>query len=118
MNTATIIILVIAAVAIAVVFWMYIQKEKTRKLRNKFGPEYDRLVDQERGNASRAESILEQRQKRVSKLNIVPLSREECDRFAADWRVVQEKFVDDPRMAVSEADALVNRALQGRGYPM
>jgi FtsZ-interacting cell division protein ZipA len=118
MNTTTIIVLVIAVVAIAVAFWMYIQREKTRKLRSKFGPEYDRLVDLEGGKASRAEAILDQRQKRVSKLNIRPLSRAERDRFAADWRRVQEQFVDDPRAAVSEADTLVNGALQARGYPM
>lgn len=118
MNTTTIIILVIAVVAIAVAFWIYVQKEKTRKLRTKFGPEYDRLVQEQRGNAGRAEAILEQRQKRVSKLKLRPLSQEERDRFAADWRRVQEQFVDDPRMAVSEADTLVNRALQARGYPM
>jgi FtsZ-interacting cell division protein ZipA len=117
MNTTTIIILIIAVVAIALAFWMYIQKQRTRKLRARFGPEYDRLV-QEGGNAARAEADLEQRQKRVSKFNIRPLSREECDRFAADWHRVQEQFVDDPRAAVAEADTLVNRALEARGYPM
>lgn len=118
MNTVTIIVLVVVIVAIAVAFWIYMRRERTRKLRVKFGPEYERLVEQERGNPKRAEAILEERQKRVSKLNIRTLSRDECDRFAAEWRRVQEQFVDDPRMAVSEADGLVNRALQARGYPM
>lgn len=72
----------------------------------------------ERGNTRRAEAILEDRQKRVGKFNIRRLSREERNRFAGDWRVVQELFVDDPRAAVSKADALVNEALRGRGYPM
>lgn len=118
MNTLTIIVIVIAVVAIAVALWMYFQKEKSRKLRGKFGPEYDRLVQEQQGSHSRAEAILQERQKRVSKLNIRSLSREERDRFADEWRRVQAQFVDDPRMAVSEADALVNRALSARGYPM
>jgi hypothetical protein len=85
-----------SALAIAIAFWMYFEREKTRKLKGKFGPEYDHLVDQERGNARRAETILEDRQKRVSKFNIRRLSQEERDRFAGDWRLVQEQFVDDP----------------------
>lgn len=118
MNTVTVIILVIVIVAIAVALWIYFQKQKTRKLRGTFGPEYDRLVEQERGNARRAEAILEDRQKRVSKFNIRTLTREERDRFGADWRRVQEHFVDDPRSAVSQADTLIIEALKARGYPM
>lgn len=45
MNTGTMVIMIIAIVAIGVAFWMYFEREKTRKLRGKFGPEYDRLVD-------------------------------------------------------------------------
>jgi FtsZ-interacting cell division protein ZipA len=118
MNAATMIVLIIAIVAIAVAVWMYFQKEKTHKLRSKFGSEYDRVVEQEHGNARRAEAVLADRQKRVSKFNLRPLNREECDRFAAEWRRVQELFVDDPRMAVSRADTLVIEALRARGYPM
>jgi FtsZ-interacting cell division protein ZipA len=118
MSTAVVIVVIIAIIAIAFALWMYFQREKTRKLRGKFGSEYDRVVQQERGNARRAEAVLEERQKRVSKLHLRTLSREECDRFAAEWRRVQEQFVDDPRAAVSNADALVNQALQARGYPM
>lgn len=118
MNTATVIVLIIAIVAIAVAIWMYLQKEKSRKLRGKFGSEYDRVVEQEKGNARRAEAVLESRQKRVSKFNLRTLTPLECDRFTGEWRRVQELFVDDPRMAVAKADTLVNEALRARGYPM
>ena len=118
MSTAMVIVLVVAIIAIAFAVWIYFQKEKSRRLRGKFGSEYDRVVQQEQGNTRRAETVLEERQKRVSKLNLRPLSREECDRFAVEWRRVQEQFVDDPRLSVSNADALVNQALQARGYPM
>jgi hypothetical protein len=118
MNTATVIILIVAIAAIAGVLWMYLEKTRTRKLRASFGPEYDRLVSEEHGNKRRAEAILEHRQKRVSKFDVRPLGEDEQQRFASEWRLVQEHFVDDPRGAVSQADALVNQALRARGYPM
>jgi hypothetical protein len=117
MNTTTTILMIIAILAVAVAVWAYIQREKTLKLRTKFGPEYDRLTDQEH-SARRAEAILETREKRVAKFNIRTLTKEEAARFAAEWRMVQEHFVDDPRGAVSQADRLINQTMKARGYPM
>ena len=118
MSIATLIAIIVAIVAIAIASWTYIQMRKTRTLRTRFGAEYDHLVEQEHGNARRAEAILDQRQKRINKLHIRSLTREECDRYMAEWRQTQEHFVDDPRSAVADADALVNKALRARGYPM
>ena len=98
MSTTTLIILVLAIAALALAGVMFYQREKTRKLKAKFGPEYDRLTQQE-GSARKGETILESRQKRVEKFNVKPLTREESDRFAAEWRAAQERFVDDPRRA-------------------
>ena len=117
MSTATVIVLIVAIAAIAFAAIMIYQREKTRKLRVKFGPEYDRLVQQE-GSARRGEAILESRQKRVAKFNVRPLTREDSDRFAVEWRAAQERFVDDPRRAVADADRLINEALRLRGYPV
>jgi hypothetical protein len=118
MSTTTVIILIVAVVAIAIALLIYVQKRRTRKLRDQFGVEYDRLVDETGGNARKAEEILGERKKRVDKLFIRPLSQEECNRFTTEWRIVQESFVDEPKTAVWRADALVNRALQTRGFPM
>jgi hypothetical protein len=115
MSTATFILLVIAILAIAFGTWMYLQRERTRKLRNRFGPEYDRALT-EHGGARRAEAILEEREKRVSKMHIRSLSAQERERFSAEWKKVQEGFVDDPRLAISLADRLVGEALVARGY--
>jgi hypothetical protein len=117
MSNTTAILLVIVVVAIAVAAWAFIQRQKTLRLRGKYGPEYDRLAEQQ-GSARSAERIIEQREKRVSKFQIRRLREEERVRFAADWRLVQEQFVDDPRLAVSQADQLINEALKERGYPM
>jgi hypothetical protein len=118
MTTATVIFLIVAIAAVAAAIGMYAQMSRTRKLRNHFGPEYHRTLEQERGRTTRAESLLEQRQKRVSRLNIRPLSREECERFIAEWSGVEGKFIDDPHGAVSMADALVNDVMRARNYPM
>ncbi len=117
MSTVNIILIILAIVAVAFAAWTLLQREKTRKLKSKFGPEYDRVIEQEK-NSRRAESLLEERQKRVSKYQIRPLTREECDMYAAQWRTAQEHFVDDPRNAVAQADSLVTDAMRVRGYPM
>ena len=117
MSTATVIVIVLAVLAVAAAAWVIMQREKTRKLKNAFGPEYDRAIDQEK-NPRRAEALLEERQKRVAKYDIRPLTKEERETFAAKWRKTQEHFVDDPRDAVAQADALITEAMSTRGYPM
>jgi len=117
MSSTTVILLIVAIAAIAVAAWAYLERQKTLKLRNKYGPEYDRLAE-EQHSARGAESILTQREKRVSKFPIRSLRDDERARFAAEWRLVQEQFVDNPRQAVARADQLINEALKARGYPM
>ena len=116
MNTATAIVSVIAVVAIAVAAWAVLRTRNTSRLRSKFGPEYDHLLQSE-GDRSRAEAELAHREKRVKKLNIRPLARQERDRFLHAWRKQQSEFVDDPRGAVSEADSLLTEVMTLRGYP-
>ena len=109
--------MVLIIVAIAVAALIYFQKQRTKRLRNKYGPEYDRLTN-EYGSAKRAESDLDHREKRLAKINIRALSKEETDRFAESWRAVQAGFVDDPSAAVGNADNLVGDLMKTRGYPM
>lgn len=118
MSTATVIAIVVAVVAIAFAGWMYLQWQRTRKLRSQFGVEYDRVVREEHGNARRAEALLEQRRKRVSRFRIRSLTREESAQFTSEWRSIQESFVDDPLAAIGRADQLITDTLRLRGYPM
>ena len=76
MSTTTAISIVVVILALAVAAWAYIERRKTLRLRGKYGPEYDRLA-QEQHSARSAESILEQRENRVSKFCIRPLREEE-----------------------------------------
>jgi hypothetical protein len=117
MTTAAWIVLLVGAAVIVLVCLLALKRNKTRKLRSKYGPEYDHLVH-EHGNVMRAERELDRREKRVEKFHIHPLTREECDSFAAEWRSVQQRFVDDPKGSVAEADRVVQRTMAGRGYPV
>jgi hypothetical protein len=117
MTTATWVAIIIAIAAIAFGVIMYLRAEHSRRLKRRFGPEYDRLV-QERGTTSKAERELEHRSKRVEKFHIRGLTREERDRYAHEWQTAQEHFVDDPLGAVAEADRLVHSAMERRGYPV
>lgn len=116
MDNSTI-ALIISIVALGGVLFLFIDRQKTRTLKSHFGSEYDRAIERE-GSVRRAEAVLGQRQKRVSKYEIRPLTREERDRYTSEWRSVQGRFVDDPKTAVSRADGLVLQAMGTRGYPV
>ena len=117
MTSTTLIAILIVVAAIIFGIFMYVQIERSKKLKRKFGPEYDRVV-RERGSSIKAERELEHRTKRVGNFNIHSLTREERDRFAHEWQTTQEHFVDDPRGAVADADNLVNSAMRSCGYPL
>jgi hypothetical protein len=104
---------------IAVVAWLFVQKRRrtTADLRRKFGPEYERTVQQQ-GSERKAEAKLADRQQRVEKLNIRDLDPMERERFSKQWESVQSRFVDSPRGAVAEADDLVSSLMKTRGYPV
>ena len=106
-------------VIIAVLAWLYVRKRRstTEDLRQKFGPEYDRAV-LKHGSERKAQSKLEDREKRVEKLNIRDLDPTEHERFSKRWEAVQSRFVDSPKGAVAEADDLVSSVMKARGYPV
>ena len=110
-------IVVIAIVVVAAIGFITSRRRRSRRLRERFGPEYERVVRQE-GDPRKAEGVLEFRQKRREKFNICPLSSGDRSSFAARWNEVQARFVDDPRGAVTVAESLVTDVMQARGYPI
>lgn len=117
-HQLTILIAVVAAVAvIAIISFLLARKRRSQQLRQRFGPEYDRVVKKE-GEVRKAEGVLEMRAKRREKFELRPLSSEARADFTGRWRVVQAQFVDDPKGSVSRADGLVNELMGARGYPM
>ena len=107
-DTQTWIILmgVAALVLIALAAWFIYKKKQSRRLQERFGPEYSRSVD-DLGSRRKAESELKGREKRVEGLTIVPLTPSEAARFSQTWKDLQGRFVDNPKGAVVQADQLV-----------
>jgi FtsZ-interacting cell division protein ZipA len=116
-NVVLIVVVAIAVVALVAVAWILFRKARTKKLRARFGPEYDRAVTQI-GDWRKAEDELQAREKRVEKLKIRTLSPDEQRRFAERWAGAQARFVDDPKGAVADANGLIKEVMQACGYPM
>jgi hypothetical protein len=116
-HVLLIIVAIVVIIALAAIGWFYSRKRRTRQLRERFGPEYDRVVQRE-GNLRKGEGVLEWRTKKREQLRIVPLSPAVRSDFATRWTKVQARFVDDPKGAVAEADQLVSEVMHVRGYPM
>jgi hypothetical protein len=112
-TVAVIIVVVIVAIALIIAFTMTARR---KRLQQQFGPEYDRVVS-EQDSRLRAEAELTERQRRVRKLNIRPLSEAARDRYLAQWQEIQEQFVDTPEAAVTDAYSLVTTVMRERGYP-
>jgi hypothetical protein len=111
-----IVIAVVAAIVLLGVVLNAARARRTRVLRDRFGNEYDRAVEQAGGRRD-AERELRDREKRHEDLDIRPLSPESRDRYARRWQSTQTRFVDDPTGAVVEADQLVQQVMKERGYP-
>jgi hypothetical protein len=117
MDTRLMVLVVIALVAtILIVTLLLLRKRKSDRLKQHFGPEYDRTVKEQ--GAQRAETILAEREQRVKKFAIHPLTRDDRERYVLEWTQVQKEFVDDPSLAVGDADKLVTDVMAARGYPM
>jgi hypothetical protein len=109
----------VVILVIAVVAWLFVQKRRstTADLRRKFGPEYERTVQQQ-GSERKADAKLSDREKRVEELNIRDLDPMENERFLKQWESVQSHFVDSPKGSITEADGLVSSLMKTRGYPV
>ncbi|MGB3484792.1 MAG: hypothetical protein WBB07_21560 [Mycobacterium sp.] len=113
-----VIALVVVAFAGIVFIAMRTRSSKhSERLKQHYGPEYDRLVA-ETGGQQAAEAELTARERKLSKLDIVPLSPKAQEMYSAQWRQVQAGFVDNPTSAVKDADLLVNQVMRERGYPV
>jgi hypothetical protein len=117
MNHPAIVVVIVAAVVLAIVGYLYSRFRRSRLLRERFGPEYDRVVGQE-NSRRRAEEVLEFRETARGMLRIRPLSHAERQAFSDRWSAVQRQFVDDPPEAVVRADRLVSELMEARGYPV
>lgn len=120
MSTTTVVVIVVTIVLvlaiIAVVAAAAKRRRRTSSLQGTLGPEYDRTVEQTGGRRD-AERELFRRKTKHDQLDIRPLTAASRERYLISWTALQTRFVDDPVLAFTEADHLVSRVMQDRGYP-
>ena len=121
MSNITLIIVIVVAVvvivAIVIVGYHMARQRRTTRLREQYGPEYDRAVDLA-DSQREAESELQGRSKRHEQLELRSLDSSERENFERCWSDIQGQFVDDPSTAVRNADLLVAEVMSARGYPV
>jgi len=120
-NTYTIIIVIVVLVILGLILGAVFSRRQGSKrsvrYQNKFGPDYDATV-KTMGNETKAQKEMDNRQKHVDTLNIRSLSLSEREKYLAEWKAVQAKFIDQPGPATVEADHLIMEVMQLRNYPV
>ena len=118
MTTLDIVIIVVVILLLggilAPIFYRHRRKQGFQK---KYGPEYDKAV-KTMGGDKKAQTEMDDRRKHVEGLVIRPLTVSEHERYTADWKSVQSKFVDEPGQAIVDADRLIMEVMQIRGFPL
>jgi hypothetical protein len=112
-----VLIVVAALFVLALAVWAFMARRRREHLRGRFGPEYERAVE-EHGGSRGAEAELARREAKHERLDIIPLAPESRERYLESWRDLQIRFVDEPAQAVSDADRVVTEVMRERGYPM
>jgi hypothetical protein len=110
-------LLIGVVIVIALILYFAFRRRRSTALREHFGDEYDRTVEAA-GGRGKAEAALEERERRVAKLDIRPLRPQERADFTGEWQEVKALFVDSPVEAVHHADRLLAQVMKTRGFPM
>jgi hypothetical protein len=121
LTTEQALIIAVALALTVIAIGIFFARQRTRGmragLRQRFGREYDRAVE-EYGDTEQAEKALLHRAKRVNRFKVHSLRDIDRTRYAEDWRTVQARFVDDPSGAVQAANNLIESVMRARGYPV
>lgn len=112
-----ILIVIGALVVLGGIAWTVVARRRTQHLRERFGPEYNRVVSSA-DSRREAESELRTREVRREGLQIKPLRQESRAGYVEEWKAVQAEFVDEPARAVARADSLLQKVMEERGYPV
>jgi hypothetical protein len=116
-TTQLVLVAVIFLILGGIVGMALMRVQRTKRLKERFGPEYERAVN-EIGDKRQAENELDSRLAHVNTLDIRPLTAEEVDRYALEWQKTQTEFVDEPLTALQKADHLIQDVMKARGYPV
>jgi hypothetical protein len=110
-------IVLLAVVVVVVGGALATTRMRSVSLKQRFGPEYHRILDQE-GDRRSTEAALRELAKQRDALEISELTPEAHARYSEQWYIVQARFVDDPHHTLAEAAELVARVMHERGYPV
>ncbi|MER7283007.1 hypothetical protein ABT369_52130 [Dactylosporangium sp. NPDC000244] len=117
-TTATALaVIVIVLIVIAAVATGIGQRRRSKDLRRRFGPEYDRAVAEQPSRRA-AERDLRQREQHHDSLALRDLDPNQRRVYADRWQRTQAHFVEEPEAATREADQLVTQVMAERGYPV
>jgi hypothetical protein len=116
MSTGAIIAVVVVVVVLAALAVLLPAQLRRRRLRTRFGPEYDHVVG-EADDRKVAERELAEREKRHGSYELRSLSDADRAAYADRWTVLQERFVDEPVASVADADTTITELLADLGYP-
>jgi Tfp pilus assembly protein PilX len=116
MSSGTIVAVVVVVIIVVALLAFAPAALRRRRLQQRFGPEYDRAVA-DAPSRREAEADLAEREKRVRSLDIRPLDAPTLNRYALQWNVIQEQFVDAPANSVTSAQSLITAVMNDRGYP-
>lgn len=115
-STVFLVIVALGAVAVvALTAYFSVSRYKRYKARDEFGPEFERVA-RERGSEREAERELRTRRERVNS-RIRPLSDDGRRRYREEWERVERTFVDNPLLALDQADRVVTDILSERNFP-
>ena len=120
MDTTTLLIIGVVTLALiaGALFGAVVgRRQRTKKLQEKFGPEYEHTLH-ELGDQRQAEHELVARLDHVKALDIRPLTEVEINSFTSQWRATQAAFVDEPLAAMQKADQLIRKVMEVKGYPV
>lgn len=117
MIIIVVVVLVILGLIMGGIFSRRQRSKRSDRYTAKYGPDYDATV-KTMGNETKAQKEMDQRQKHVDTLDIRSLSLSEREKYLAEWKAVQAKFIDQPGPATVEADHLIMEVMQLRNYPV
>ncbi len=117
MSIMTMVCVVVAvAVVLGLATGYALLRQRRQGLRRRFGSEYEHTLN-EPDSRGEAERELRAQEKRFATLDVTPLTPASRQAYAGQWTKLQERFVDAPGPAVTEADELMTAAMAERGYP-
>ncbi|GHH79663.1 hypothetical protein GCM10018781_58150 [Kitasatospora indigofera] len=114
---SVLVILMVCLLAVVAAGALAAPRLRTRRLRERFGPEYSRAVLGHGGDVHAAERELADRLKLLRGVELTPVDAAERELTERELARIQELFVDDPGTAAADADRLLSALLDKVGYP-